>query len=533
VLEPGKTELASSSRLPLVAVALSVLSVASVLTGCAIGPKYAPPSVDLPSALPDISDRTVAQTPVDSAWWRAFNDPTLDRLVDMAHHQDLPLQVTGLNILASRASLGLAVGRQYPQLQAAFANASAIGLSERAINFSKLDPSFQNFADYQIGFDALWELDFWHKFRKGVKAGAAGYLASVADYDNALVSLTAEVARTYTAIRTFEVLLEQARQNATLQEEGLRIAEARFRHGATSELDVAQATTLLEGTRASIPQLQLSLQQSQNALSTLLGQRPRTLDAILQAPKGIPTVPANVAVGVPADLLRRRPDVRNAELDVVAQTERVGIATADLRPRFTLNGTLGYQTSSGASGLGGSLLSPASFMYNLGAGLLYPFFNYDRIHNNIRIEDAALQQTVVSYQHAVLKAVQEVDDGLAGFRRSQEAAVFQANAVKAAQRSVELSMVQYREGAVDYQRVIDAQRSLLLQENNLAETRSAIATSYIALYKALGGGWELRRGQPFVPDELANEMKRRTDWGDLFTKPPAEKTIQKLDSQPR
>jgi len=298
-------------------------------------------------------------------------------------------------------------------------------------------------------------------------------------------------------------------------------------------LDVAQATTLLEGTRASIPHLQLSLQQSQNALSTLLGQRPRTLDAILQAPKGIPTVPANVAVGVPADLLRRRPDVRNAELDVVAQTERVGIATADLRPRFTLNGTLGYQTSSGATGLGGSLLSPASFMYNLGAGLLYPFFNYDRIHNNIRIEDAALQQTVVSYQHAVLKAVQEVDDGLAGFRRSQEAAVFQANAVKAAQRSVELSMVQYREGAVDYQRVIDAQRSLLLQENNLAETRSAIATSYIALYKALGGGWELRRGQPFVPDELANEMKRRTDWGDLFTKPPAEKTIQKLDSQPR
>jgi len=237
-------------------------------------------------------------------------------------------------------------------------------------------------------------------------------------------------------------------------------------------------------------------------------------------------------VGIPADLLRRRPDIRNAELGVVAQTERVGVATADLRPRFSLNGTLGYQTASGASGVGGSLLSPASFMYNLGAGLLYPFFNYDRIHNSIRIEDAALQQTVVNYQHAVLKAVQEVDDGLAGFRRSQEAAVFQANAVKAAQRSVELSMVQYREGAVDYQRVIDAQRSLLLQENNLAETRSSIATSYIALYKALGGGWELRRGQPFVPDQLADEMKRRTDWGDLLTKPPAQKTIQKL-SQPR
>jgi outer membrane protein TolC len=253
---------------------------------------------------------------------------------------------------------------------------------------------------------------------------------------------------------------------------------------------------------------------------------------MLQAPKGIPTVPTSVAVGIPADLVRRRPDIRNAELDVVAQTERVGIAAADLHPRFTLNGTLGYQTTSGA-GVGGSLLNPASFFYQLGAGLLYPFFNYDRIQNSIRMEDAALQQTVVKYQHTVLKALQEVDDGLAGFRRSQEAAAFQTNAVRAAQRSVELSMVQYREGAVDYQRVIDAQRSLLLQENNLAQTHSAIATSYIATYKALGGGWEVRRDQPFVPDHLVDEMKHRTDWGNLFVKPPAEKTIEKLSSQQR
>jgi NodT family efflux transporter outer membrane factor (OMF) lipoprotein len=529
------TELAPISKLPLVAVALSLLSVMSALTGCAVGPKYVSPPVELPSTWPEMGDRRiVTQTPADSAWWRVFNDSTLDRLVQLAYRQDLPLQVAGLTILASRAELGIAVGRQYPQLQAAFASASAVGVSERAINVAELDPDFQNFGDYQIGFDAVWELDFWHKFRRDVKAGAAGYLASVADYDNALVSLAAEVARTYTVIRTFEVLVDQARENAALQEEGLRIAEARFRHGATSELDVAQATALLESTRGTIPQLQLSLQQAQNALSTLLGQPPGTLQAILETPKGIPTVPASVAVGVPADLLRRRPDIRSAELDAVAQSERVGMAAADLYPRFTLRGTFGAQTSSGAGpGTGGPLLSAASIFYQVGAGLLYPIFNYGRIKNSVRVQDAGLQQTLVNYQHTVLKAAQEVDDGLAGFLRSQEAAVFAANAVRASQRSVELAMVQYREGAVDYQRVLDAQRSLLLQENNLAQTRSSVATNLIALYKALGGGWELRLGQPFVPDHTVTEMQARTDWGDLFEKPPAENTVNDLSEKPR
>jgi NodT family efflux transporter outer membrane factor (OMF) lipoprotein len=519
-------------RRPAVAGAFSALSVLSALSGCAVGPKYARPQVDLPSTWQERGDpRVVTQTSADSTWWRVFNDPTLDRLIQQAYHQSLPLQVAGLRILASRAQLGIAVGRQYPQFQAVFASATAVRLSERAINVATLDPAFQNFGDYQIGFDAVWEMDFWRKYRKDVKAGAASYLASVADYDNALVSLTAEVARTYTAIRTFEVLIDQARENVEIQEEGLRIAESRYRHGATSELDVTQASALLESTRGSIPQLQLSLEQTQNALSTLLGQRPGTLQAVLEAPKEIPTVPASVAVGVPAELLRRRPDIRSAELNAVAQCERVGIAVADLYPRFTLRGLFGTQTSSGAGpGTGGSLFDGSAFFYQIGAGLLYPIFNYGRIKNNVRVQDAGFQQALVNYQQTVLKASQEVEDGLAGFLRSQEAAVFAANALRGAQRSVALAMVQYREGAVDYQRVLDAQRSLLLQENTLTQTRSSVATSLIALYKALGGGWELRRGQPFVPDRTVTEMRNRTDWGDLFARPPAENTVNQAEN---
>jgi outer membrane protein TolC len=207
------------------------------------------------------------------------------------------------------------------------------------------------------------------------------------------------------------------------------------------------------------------------------------------------------------------------------------MAVADLYPRFTLRGTFGVETVSGAGpGTGGALLDASSFFYQIGAGLLYPVFNYGRIKNQVRVQDAAFQQALVDYQQTVLKATQEVEDGLAGFLRSQEAVVFAANAVRSAQRSVDLALVQYREGAVDYQRVLDAQRSLLLQQNSMVQTHSSVATNLIALYKALGGGWELRQGQPFVPDRTVTEMRNRTDWGDLFARPPAENTVNQTEN---
>lgn len=402
-----------------------------------------------------------------------------------------------------------------------------MGLSKNAPNAAGLD---RNFWNYQVGFDAAWELDFWGRFRRDVEAAQASLIASVADYDDALVSLTAEVARTYAVIRTFEVLLDLARANAKVQEEGLQIADSRFRNGATTELDVTQARTLLESTRALIPRLQTQLQQAQNTLSTLLGQPTGAVRALLDGPQGIPTALAVVAVGVPAELLRRRPDIRSAELSAAAQSARIGIAKADLYPSFSLVGQIGLQSSSQGGVQSnhaslGNLFDSGSLFYSLGPGVRWPLFNYGRLENNVRVQDARFQQSLVNYQNTVLNAAQEVEDALTGFLRAQETQVFEQNSVTAAQRSVEIALVQYREGAVDYQRVIDTERVLLQEESSLAQTRSAIATNLIALYKALGGGWELRQGQPLVAESTRAEMQQRTNWGRLLPSPPAPETL--------
>jgi NodT family efflux transporter outer membrane factor (OMF) lipoprotein len=506
------------------------------LGACAVGPRFVTPAAPVPSEWNEKdSTRLATETPADSAWWRAFNDSTLDSLIQLAYHQSLPLQIAGLRIMEARALLAIAVGRQYPQLQAAFGSATAVGLSKHAANSVLAD---HNFWDYQLGFDAAWEMDFWRKYGSGVRAEEAAYLASVAVYDDALVSLTAEVARTYAVIRTFEVLIDFANQNALIQGEGLRIAQARFRSGATSELDVAQATTLLESTRASIPQLQISLAQAQNALCTLLGQPVGSVETLLGETKRIPTPPAVVAVNVPAEMLRRRPDIRSVELSAMAQCDRIGVARAELFPSFSLFGSIGTQTSSGGGVLSGNsaiadLFSPTSLFYTFGTGLVWPLFNYGRISNNVRVQDARLQQLLVEYQNTVLRAAQEVEDGMTGYLKAQEATVFAQNAADGARRAVDIASIQYREGAVDYQRVLDAQRSLLQEQNSLAQTRSSVATNLIALYKALGGGWEMRVGQPVVQDSTRIEMERRTNWGNLFSQPVPPDTSTESAGTPR
>jgi NodT family efflux transporter outer membrane factor (OMF) lipoprotein len=491
-------------------------------SGCTVGPKFTRPSAAVPTGWSATGNpRIDAGTAIDSRWWKAFNDPVLDRLVEIAYRQNLPLQVTGLRIVEARAQLGIATGRQYPQLQVAVGSATAVGLSE-----TEAGPGAdRHYGNFQAGFDAAWEMDFWGKYRRGVEAETAVLAATVADYDLALVSLTAEVARTYVTIRTFEVLIDQAQQNAKVQEQGLEIAQSRFRNGATSELDPSQATTLLQSTRATVPRLQTGLVMARNALSTALGRPPGAVDALLAGPRQIPRVPSQVAVGVPAEMLRRRADIRGAELNAAAQCARIGVAKADLYPSFSLFGTVGLQTTAGA-GESRSLFSTRSLFYTVGPRIHWPFFNYGRLTNNVRVEDARFQQLLVTYRDTVLRAAQEVEDAMAGFLNSQEEQALQQGAVGAAQRSVELSLTQYREGATDYQRVLDAQRSLLEQQNALAQASSSVATSVIALYKSLGGGWEMRAGQPLIPETTQNEMKARTGWGDLLSSPPIPQAPQ-------
>jgi NodT family efflux transporter outer membrane factor (OMF) lipoprotein len=514
------TQLSTAHRCLNASVGVTFVSAVLTLTGCAVGPHYAKPALNVndrwsATGGPQISTQTAA----DSAWWKAFNDPALEQLIQLAYSQNLPLQVAGLRIMEARAEVRIAIGKRYPQTQEAFAGVNGVGLSRNTVN---KPPDFTRaFWDEQVGLDVAWEADFWSKYGRGVKAERAAYLSSVADYQNALVSLSAEVARTYAVVRTFEALIEEGHRNVGIQQESFRIADARFRNGAVSELDVSQARALLESTRASIPQLEVSLAQSQNALCTLLGQPTGSLqNVLLQGPRTIPVAPAQVAVSIPAEVLRRRPDIRSAELVAVSQSEHIGIAKADLYPHFVLSGTFGLHATDGGSE-SFNLFDPASLFIAAGPRLTWPFFNYGRIKNQVRVEDARFQQVLITYQNSVLKASQEVEDGIEGFLKALEATSAQQDAVTAARRSVELASRQYLDGAVDFQRVLDAERALLQEENNLVRLRSSVATNVISLYKALGGGWEMSVGQPFVPDAIRIEMEKRTNWGDLFSTAPA------------
>jgi NodT family efflux transporter outer membrane factor (OMF) lipoprotein len=495
--------------------ALLLVITAVLLAGCTVGPKFVKPKVQMNQTWCQSDSTLITREKLDSAWWNVFCDSTLDSLIKLAYHQNLPLQVAGLRIMQARAQLAQAVGKQFPQTQVVFGEVNAVGVGQNIATPLGLN---RNFVTYQTGLDVSWEADFWGKYRNNVKAQKANFFGSISDYDNALVSLTAEVARTYIAIRTYEELIDQALLNVQLQDSSLQITRVRYQHGAAPELDVSQATTLLESTRASIPKLEISLIQARNALCTLIGQPTGTIDTLLQKSRGIPTVPAEIPVIIPAKLLERRPDVQSAGFSAMAQAAQVGFAKSQLYPQLNLSGLIFGQTFSNLGVPTGGLFNSSNIWYAVGPRLAWPILNYGQITNGVRVQDALLQQSLVNYQNTVLKAAQEVEDGLSGYIQSKRQSNFELNAVKSAQRSVELALVQYRNGAVDYTRVLDAQSSLLQKENSLTQSCSSIANYLISVYKALGGGWELRNGQPVVPDSTRVEMQHRTNWGNLLKK---------------
>jgi NodT family efflux transporter outer membrane factor (OMF) lipoprotein len=345
------------------------------------------------------------------------------------------------------------------------------------------------------------------------------------------------VARTFVRIRTLEERMKIARENIVIQARSLEIATVRYRGGDVTELDVAQARTLLANTQASVPRLEAQVRQAENALALLLGSYPAQVREMLKPRGGIPSAPLEVAVGIPADTLRRRPDIRQAERRLMAQSERIGVAQADLYPHFSLAGSIGLRSSDasptaagfpGGSSLG-DLWSANSLEYFAGPAFSWDLFNYGRIRNRIRVEDARFQQLAVGYRNAVLRAAREVEDATTGYLRSQEQARFLEESEAAASRSVELAMIQYTEGLADFQRVLDTQRALVAQQDQLTANRGEVVLNLVALYKALGGGWEFRQGKPFVPEDIRREMAERTDWGGLLEPGSVEETAAETE----
>jgi NodT family efflux transporter outer membrane factor (OMF) lipoprotein len=495
---------------------LAVLLITAIFGGCAmVGPDYqrpeAPVADDWRSRETDLFE---PEPEAQLTWWELFDDPVLNELIQTAYEQNLTLRQAGLRVLEARAQLGIATGSLYPQVQDFSGDYFWVDPAQ--------PPGASSFNSASVGFDAAWELDFWGKFRRGVESADANLLASIAGYDDFLLTLTADVARTYILIRTLDERIDIAEKNVELQTRTLKIVQTQFDVGVVTELDVQQAKTLLHSTESTIPQLALSRDQARHALAVLLGIPPEEIDTILAKPGNLPKIPETVAVGMPADLLRRRPDIRQAELQAVSQSARIGIARSEMLPSFTLFGTLGWSASDAGTGNFGDPAFNASF----GPAFTWPVFNYGRLRNRVRVEDARFEAALTSYQNAVLNAAREVEDAMSAFVRTGVREEILEKAVNAAERSTSLAMIQYREGRVDYQRVLDATRSLAVQQDSYIQTVGDNATSVIALYKALGGGWEIRLGKPFVPESLQEQMQERTNWGNMLevnTDAPPEK----------
>ncbi len=447
--------------------------------GFKVGPNYQRPPAPVAAQWIDTDERVTAKPEEVGKWWERLGDPILNALIENAVRQNLDLRTAGARILESRAKRNIAAGNLFPQSQQALA---ANPLAQISKNLPLPLPHTLHL--WATGFNASWELDFWGRFRRAVEAADADLSASVDNYNDVLVLLLSEVATNYVQARIFQQRLAFARRNVEIQQGSLEIAELRFKKGVASELDVQQARSVLAQTKATIPPLRTGLRQANNRLCILLGVPPYELIDQLE-PKPIPTAPPSIAIGIPAELLRRRPDIRRAEREVAAQSAQIGIATSDLYPRLALFGFIGYASEDLKN-----LFSANSF-----TGLLLPTFqwqilNYGRILNNIRAQDAHFQAKVLEYQQAVLRADQEVEDGIVAFLQAQEQLQTLEESVQAAERSIELVVAQYRRGATDFNRVYNAQALLVTQQDQLAIARGNITLSMIAIYKAIGGGWD-------------------------------------------
>ncbi len=493
---------------------------AAVAVSCAkVGPDYLRPPTSVSQNWLEAGDRRIQSSPVDyRAWWKLFHDPVLDRIIEHAYDENLTLKMAGVRVLEARAQLGVAVGNLYPQTQQLSGSLEFDRESAKSSSTAGISGGVQrSFWVDQAGIGAAWEIDFWGKFRRAIESADSSLLAAMADYDSALVSLTADAANSYIQIRTLSRRLRIARENAEVQKESLKIAQTRFKGGTTSERDVEQARTVLYNTLATIPTLQAQLRQAQNALSVLLGLPPSDLQDILETSDEIPAPPPQVAVGIPADLIRRRPDVRSAEFQAMAQSAQIGVAKADLFPAFSLTGSFGFLASTvGKAGLG-DIATFSARTATAGPGFSWDILNYGRITNNVRVQDARFQELLLSYRNTVLKAQQEVEDSLAGFLRAQESADFYAESSSAAKRSLDLAFLQYRGGSTDFTTVLTAQQALLTAQDNFATALGSISTNLVGVYRALGGGWELREGRDVISEDIRKEMARRTNWGNLLT----------------
>ena len=507
---------------------IAVMSLPLIAAGChlpqwarngfKVGPDYCPPAAPVSENWIDSDDPRVLSSPPEYAdWWTIFQDPVLDVLVETAYRQNLTLREAGFRIMQARAQRAIAAGTLFPQAQALSGGywREQIGVSTQPA-LAPL-PEFQrSFDTWSLAADLSWELDIWGRFRRAVEAADANLDASVHDYDAILVSLVAEVATAYTDIRTLEKRLEYARQNVRIQQDSLQLAKTRADAGKTGNIGVHLSQSNLDATESLIPQLEIALRQANNRLCTLLGLPAFDLVAALEEGSGIPTAPAEIAVGIPADLLRRRPDVRAAERRVAAQSAQIGVAISDLYPSIAITGEIYVAAEDFAD-----LFKPLSNGGSIGPSFRWNVLNYGRIVNNVRFQDARFHELVANYQNTVLSANQEVEDALIAFLRNQERVRSLAGTVTETEQALELARILFQEGETDFTGVFVLQGDLVAKQDQLAAAQGDVVTSLIRVYKALGGGWQIRC-PGFQPRSLSSPQPLPA---------PSDETLDRYESE--
>jgi len=508
-------------------IGLSVLTIV-MMSGCTkLGPDFmGVESPSMPSKWQhkeERSDETIAQ------WWKTFNDPTLNTLVDKAYAQNLDIESAGLRILQARAALGISEGLAFPQQQTLSGNAAAVRSNGN------------NFEAAGLNFDIGWEMDIWGKYARGVESSEANLYATLASYNDIMVSVIAEVARNYINYRTSQERIAYAERNVVIQERVTKMTEIQFNSGNVSELDMQQARSQLYNTRSAIPSLEISRIKARNAIALLLGMDVSNVTKLLRSkqtkysdPTGkyigqkkrgvmqikdgssdllnvamIPQAKLNPYNKVDAGLISRRPDIKLAEYNVHSNSALIGAKMAELYPSFTLFGNIGYNANNAIGSWG---TASDALGVSVGPAFSWNIFQYGRIKNQIRLQDAVFEESLVNYNKQVLSAVTEVSDALNSYVLTEKQQVENRKAVDATVRAFNISVIQYNDGLVSYQRLLTTVEKLTSTQDRYATIKGNLSINAILFYKALGGGWQTNKGKSYLSADTAAKMKKRVDW---------------------
>jgi len=468
-------------------------------------------------------------------WWRIFNDPTLNKIINIAYKQNLDLKSAGLRILQARAILGITTGYNYPQKQTISGKVLSIKNGEN------------EFASSNLSFDVGWEIDIWGKYAREIEASQADLYKSVASYNDILVSIISEVARYYIDYRTTQERITYAKRNIAIQERIAKLTKVQFNAGNVSELDVQQALSQLYNTKSILPTIELSKSKSLNAIALLLAIDSTQIEKILNKNKLkfgdpidkfisknrkgilqikqknsdilnvdiIPTARFNPYYKIDANLITRRPDIKMAEYSVKSANAKIVSTIAELYPSFALFGNIGISPSNIS---GGWISGSDTLGIAIGPSFSWNILQYGRIQNKIRLQDALFEESIINYNKKILLAINEISNSLIGYRYTKKQQDENYQAVEATIRAFNISVIQYNDGLVGYERLLTTVETLTKTQDQYAQIKGNLAKNIILLYKALGGGWQISKGKSYLSKAIANKIKSRVDWGRYLDK---------------